>query len=137
MASYHCKALADLPEAAADILKEHPFGRIFAFYGPMGSGKTTLIKEICKVLGVEEMVNSPSFSIVNEYRAKDHMRICHFDFYRIRKASEAYDIGFEEYLSDGSYCLIEWPEKIEELLPPDFVYITIEEQPDSSRLISY
>lgn len=137
MASYHCKALTDLPEAAAAILKEHPCGRIFAFFGPMGSGKTTLIKEICKVLGVEEMVNSPSFSIVNEYRTKDHKSVCHFDFYRIRKSSEAYDIGFEEYLSDGSYCLIEWPEKIKELLPPDFVYITIEEQPDKSRLISF
>jgi len=137
MQSIACKSSGELFEVAEKILKAHQKERIFLFYGAMGTGKTTLIKQICKVLGVDETVNSPSFSIVNEYKTKSGQPVYHFDFYRIKKVSEAFDIGFEEYLYSGYYCLIEWPEKIEELLSPDFVYIKIEEQADKSRLIFY
>jgi len=132
-----CKSPDELFEVAQTILDSYPQQKIFLFYGAMGSGKTTLIKEICRALGVDEIVNSPSFSIINEYRTLSFKIIYHFDFYRIKKLSEVYDIGFEEYLYSQNYCLIEWPEKIEELLPPDFVYIKIEEQADKSRLIFY
>jgi tRNA threonylcarbamoyladenosine biosynthesis protein TsaE len=137
MQSIVCKSPGELFEVAEKILHAHPEQKIFLFYGAMGSGKTTLIKEMCRALGVAEMVNSPSFSIVNEYKTVLGKTIYHFDFYRIKKISEAYDIGFEEYVFSNHYCLIEWPEKIEELLPPDFVYIKIEEQADKSRLIFY
>ncbi len=100
---------------------------IFAFYGHMGAGKTTFIKALCRELGVSDDVNSPTFTIVNEYRAAKGFPIYHFDFYRINKISEAYDIGMDEYFSGEGLCLIEWPEKIRELLPDDcfqvFVYV--------------
>jgi tRNA threonylcarbamoyladenosine biosynthesis protein TsaE len=100
---------------------------IFAFFGQMGAGKTTFIKSICKELGVADAVNSPTFTIVNEYRAAKGFPIYHFDFYRINKIAEAYDIGIDEYFSGDGLCLIEWPEKINEILPDDcfqvFVYV--------------
>ena len=100
---------------------------IFAFFGQMGAGKTTFIKAICKELGVADDVNSPTFTIVNEYRAAKGFPIYHFDFYRINKIAEAYDIGIDEYFSGDGLCLIEWPEKINEILPEDcfqvFVYV--------------
>ena len=100
---------------------------IFAFYGHMGAGKTTFIKALCRELGVSDDVNSPTFTIVNEYRAAKGFPIYHFDFYRINKISEAYDIGMDEYFSGEGLCLIEWPEKIREVLPDDcfqvFVYV--------------
>lgn len=100
---------------------------IFAFFGQMGAGKTTFIKAICKELGVADDVNSPTFTIVNEYRAAKGFPIYHFDFYRINKITEAYDIGIDEYFSGDGLCLIEWPEKIQEILPDDcfqvFVYV--------------
>ena len=100
---------------------------IFAFFGQMGAGKTTFIKAICKELGVADDVNSPTFTIVNEYRAAKGFPIYHFDFYRINKIAEAYDIGIDEYFSGDGLCLIEWPEKINEILPDDcfqvFVYV--------------
>ena len=100
---------------------------IFAFFGQMGAGKTTFIKAICKELGVADDVNSPTFTIVNEYRAAKGFPIYHFDFYRINKITEAYDIGIDEYFSGDGLCLIEWPEKINEILPDDcfqvFVYV--------------
>ena len=100
---------------------------IFAFFGQMGAGKTTFIKAICKELGVADAVNSPTFTIVNEYRAAKGFPIYHFDFYRINKITEAYDIGIDEYFSGDCLCLIEWPEKIKEILPDDcfqvFVYV--------------
>ena len=100
---------------------------IFAFYGHMGAGKTTFIKALCRELGVSDDVNSPTFTIVNEYRAAKGFPIYHFDFYRINRISEAYDIGMDEYFSGEGLCLIEWPEKIRELLPDDcfqvFVYV--------------
>jgi tRNA threonylcarbamoyladenosine biosynthesis protein TsaE len=100
---------------------------IFAFFGQMGAGKTTFIKAICKELGVADAVNSPTFTIVNEYRAAKGFPIYHFDFYRINKITEAYDIGIDEYFCGDGLCLIEWPEKIKEILPDDcfqvFVYV--------------
>jgi len=102
----------------------------------MGVGKTTLIKHICKILDVEDNVVSPSFSIVNEYKTLSEESIFHFDFYRIKNFVEALDIGYEDYFYSDSFCFIEWPEKIEELLPENFVYVHIEiNENDNSRII--
>jgi len=107
---------------------------VFAFYGKMGAGKTTFIKAICEELGVEDVINSPTFSIINEYRnEKSGELIYHFDFYRINKLSETRDISVEDYFYSGALCLIEWPEIIEPLLPDNTVRITIEEKEDGSR----
>ncbi len=109
---------------------------VFAFRGSMGAGKTTFIKAICEELGVEDVINSPTFAIINEYRSMTTGElIYHFDFYRINKLSEAEDIGTEDYFYSGAICFIEWPEKIEELLPGDVMNVTITEQPDGSRTV--
>lgn len=108
---------------------------IFAFDAPMGAGKTTFIKAICSVLGVGDVVNSPTFTIVNEYRASKGFPIFHFDFYRINKISEVYDIGIEEYFASNGLCLIEWPEKIREILPEDTVNVKIVVNNNDSRLV--
>jgi len=115
---------------------------VFAFYGHMGAGKTTFIKAICEELGVEDVITSPTFAIVNEYSPDSSLlspdsSIFHFDFYRIKKLEEVYDMGFEDYFYSGSLCLIEWPELIEEVLPDDAVKVTITEQPDGSRTVSF
>lgn len=111
--------------------------RIFAFNGAMGAGKTTLISEICRRLGAEEdELVSPTFSIVNEYTAADGTPIYHFDFYRIDDMRDALDLGLEEYFESGGWCFMEWPEKVAPLLPEETVEVTIEELPDSSRLLS-
>ena len=117
--------------------------RIFAFYGKMGAGKTTFITAVCRELGVTEPVTSPTFAIVNEYHSSTlpttggagEGLIFHFDFYRIRRLEEAYDIGFEDYLDSGALCFIEWPELIEDLLPADTVHVTIEEDPETHQRI--
>ncbi|WP_277466201.1 tRNA (adenosine(37)-N6)-threonylcarbamoyltransferase complex ATPase subunit type 1 TsaE [Parabacteroides sp. PF5-6] len=110
---------------------------VFAFHGAMGAGKTTFIKAVCEALGVEEVINSPTFAIINEYRSATTAElIYHFDFYRINKPGEAEDIGTEDYFYSGALCFIEWPEKIEELLPPDTVRVTIAENADGSRTVS-
>lgn len=108
---------------------------IFAFYGKMGAGKTTFIKALCKVLGVSDTVNSPTFTIVNEYKSSRGFAIYHFDFYRLNKVKEAYDIGIDEYFSSNGLCFMEWPEKIDEILPKDIIKVKIEEQIDGSRLV--
>jgi tRNA threonylcarbamoyladenosine biosynthesis protein TsaE len=108
-------------------------GRVFLFYGSMGAGKTTFIRAICEELGVEESVNSPTFAIVNEYRSSEGDPIYHFDFYRINQEEEAYDFGYEDYFYSGELCFVEWPEKIENLLPEDAVTVSITEQPDGTR----
>lgn len=100
--------------------------RLIAFYGPMGSGKTTLIKRIGRQLDVSDEVNSPTFSIVNEYVTSSGESVFHFDFYRIKRLEEAYDIGYENYFYGGNLCLVEWPGLIEQLLPPSFVKVAIE-----------
>lgn len=125
--------LNNLEESAAEFLKELGERKVVAFYGTMGAGKTTFIKAICNVLGVTDAVNSPTFAIVNEYLAADGSNIYHFDFYRIKKLEEAYDIGYENYFYSGNLCLIEWPELIEELLPDDAVRVHITETADGTR----
>ena len=108
---------------------------IFAFYGKMGAGKTTFIKAICKALGVQDNVNSPTFTIINEYNSAKGFPNSHFDFYRINRLQEAYDIGTEDYFSGSGLCLIEWPEKIAEILPEDCIKVSITTNPDLSRTI--
>ena len=120
---------------AEDLLKIFSRKRIFVFYGNIGSGKTTFIKQFCNVLGVEDTVQSPTFTIINVYNAPEYGPVYHMDFYRIEKPEEAYDIGLEEYLDSGNYCFIEWPGKIESLLPADIATIYIRVDPDQSRII--
>ena len=128
--------LSDIRQAAVEFIRLMCDNTVFAFYGRMGTGKTTFIKAICEVLGVEDVINSPTFSIINEYRSeKTGELIYHFDFYRINKLSEAQDISVEDYFESGALCFIEWPEKIKPLLPGDTVSITIEEKEDGSREI--
>ncbi len=129
--------LEGLPEAAVTFLERIREHKVIAFYGEMGSGKTTFIKALCSQLGVEEEVTSPTFNLVNEYLDREGDSIYHFDFYRINSLREAYDIGLEEYLYSGSLLFIEWPEKIEPLLPPDSLSISIEEVGDGARVISF
>lgn len=130
-------SLDGLDAAAKEFVKAMGDRTIFAFYGKMGAGKTTFIKAICKALGVDDEVTSPTFSIVNEYRSDTTAELVyHFDFYRIKKLEEVYDMGFEDYFYSGAVCLIEWPELIEELLPGDAVKVKIEEQADGSRLVT-
>jgi len=129
------KNLSELPEAATQILEEAKGNRIFLFYANMGMGKTTLIKGICKQLGVDENVSSPTFSIVNEYEAEGK-KIYHFDFYRLKDEHEAFDLGYEEYFYSGNYCFVEWPDKIENLLPEDAVSVYIKGNNEDERTIS-
>ncbi|MFA7116332.1 MAG: tRNA (adenosine(37)-N6)-threonylcarbamoyltransferase complex ATPase subunit type 1 TsaE [Bacteroidales bacterium] len=128
--------LKDIHKAAKEFNKNIKSEDIIAFYGSMGAGKTTFIKAVCDELGVEDIVNSPTFTIVNEYRTKKDMPIFHFDFYRIKDLKEVEDLGFEDYLYGGGISLMEWPEKIEELLPPETLKFKIEELPDLRRKIS-
>ena len=130
----HIKSLEEIDQAAQEFIayaSASPLqSNIFAFFGQMGAGKTTFIKAICRALGVEDDVNSPTFTIVNEYRSAKGFPVYHFDFYRINNISEAYDIGTDEYFGGDGICLIEWPEKICEILPDDcfkvFVYADAE-----------
>ena len=123
-----------LAAAARQFVEAMGERRIFAFYGKMGAGKTTFIKAICEALGVEDVVTSPTFAIVNEYGADGAFdRVYHFDFYRIKNLREAYDIGCEEYFYSGYPCFIEWPELVEELLPENTVNVSIEVRDDESR----
>lgn len=119
--------VAELREVAQKLLQQFPDDRFFAFFGKMGVGKTTLIKEICAELGVEDNVCSPTFAIVNEYTTGEGEPVYHFDFYRMKSVAEAYDIGYEEYFYSGCYCFTEWTEKIEELLPERYVRVDITE----------
>lgn len=125
MHSYKVTSQSDLPAVAEDILSVAAHDKIFVLQGVMGAGKTTLIKVLCAQLGVADATSSPTFSLVNEYRAKDGSPVYHFDFYRIKNESEAYDMGYEDYLYSGNYCFIEWPEKIADLIPGDCVKIVI------------
>jgi tRNA threonylcarbamoyladenosine biosynthesis protein TsaE len=110
---------------------------VFALYGKMGAGKTTFIKAVCEALGVTDVINSPTFAIVNEYRSdKTGGQIYHFDFYRIKKLEEVYDMGYEDYFYSGALCFIEWPEQIEEVLPDDVVKVSIMELEDGTRRIT-
>lgn len=120
-------SVGELAEVARKLLCTFGEERFFAFFGKMGVGKTTLIKEICAALGVKENVCSPTFAIVNEYTSGEGEPVYHFDFYRLKSVAEAYDIGYEEYFYSGYYCFTEWTEKVEELLPERYVRVEIEE----------
>lgn len=135
MAEYHISNLNELQEVAgAFIKKELKEGKIFAFYAPMGTGKTTFIKALCEEMGVMDVINSPTFSIVNEYQA-DHSGqvIYHFDCYRLDKLEDVLNIDAEDYLDSGAICFIEWPEVMEPILPADTIAVIIEEVADGSR----
>lgn len=129
-------SLEEYPKAAKWFTQFLQQGRIFAFYGKMGSGKTTFIKSLCEELGVEDTINSPTFAIVNEYEDREANTIYHFDFYRIKSLAEVYNMGYEEYFDSDAYCLIEWPELIEELLPEEHIRVDITEGNDSARTIT-
>ena len=116
------------------MLTSFPEERFFAFFGKMGVGKTTLIKEMCDVLGVVDNVCSPTFAIVNEYSTALDESVFHFDFYRLKSIAEAYDIGYEEYFYSGCYCFTEWTEKVEELLPDRYVRVTMTEENERRTL---
>ncbi|MDR1809460.1 MAG: tRNA (adenosine(37)-N6)-threonylcarbamoyltransferase complex ATPase subunit type 1 TsaE [Prevotella sp.] len=124
-----------LEQAASAFVQGMGDNTVFAFYGEMGAGKTTLIKAICRKLGVEDVINSPTFALINEYRSDSGELIYHFDFYRISKIEEVFDFGYEDYFYSGSLCFIEWPEKIESLLPHDTVNVSITVLPDGGRVV--
>ena len=136
MKRYIAETLNDLTEIAAAISDEYKEDQIFAFYGIMGSGKTTLIKEICQQKGVTGNITSPTFAIINEYITDKKEILYHFDFYRIETPEEVFDLGYEDYFFSGKICLIEWPELIENLLPENYIKITIEEKENGIRYIS-
>ncbi len=131
------KDVENLADISKSILDATHGLNVFAFYGKMGAGKTTLIKAFCKTLDVIDEVNSPTFSIINEYFISNDESVFHFDFYRIKKIEEVFDIGYEEYIYSNNYCFLEWPELISELLPPSFVYVSIEELENGDRKISW
>lgn len=132
---YICDSLNQLDEIAVDILERYPEPALFALYGEMGSGKTTLIKSLCKALGVIDKVTSPTFALINEYQTEGADPVYHFDVYRIKKLEEVMDIGYETYFFSGHYVFVEWPELISELLPEEYVYIKIREREDRKREI--
>jgi len=129
-------SLQDVPLVAGRLLPLMEQYPVVAFYGELGAGKTTLIAEICKQLGVSGAVTSPSFAIVNEYLTQNGRIIYHFDFYRIKDITEAYDIGYEEYFFSGNICLIEWPERIDQLLPEELLQVFIQVNPDGTRSVT-
>jgi len=164
MCKIKIQGIEGITSAAREFVEAMGDRKVFAFYGKMGAGKTTFIKAICEALGVEDVVTSPTFAIVNEYKVNEELRmkneesfscpstaaanssfftlhssftkVFHFDFYRIKNLREAYDIGCEEYFYSGHPCFIEWPEMVEELLPEDAVKVSIEVCEDGSRLVS-
>lgn len=131
------KSLDRIHEAAREFIDKKGAATVFAFYGKMGAGKTTFIKAVCEELGVEDVITSPTFAIVNEYTDREGSPVYHFDFYRIKKLEEVYDMGYEDYFDSGNLCFLEWPELIDELLPTDATKVTIVEQEDGSRLVEF
>ena len=136
MFSKKVNSLEELYGVAEQLVNSFKNERVFSFYGKMGAGKTTFIQAVCKVLGSDDNVTSPTFAIINEYNTAELDSIFHFDFYRIKDIEEAFDLGYEDYIYSGSYCLIEWPEMIEPLLPENMVEVKIEVQEDDTRIIS-
>ena len=138
MHEIHIKDLQDLDRAAGEFLEKIGEHKLVAFYAPMAAGKTTFTTAVCKRLGVrEDAVSSPTFAIVNEYRTGSGEPLYHFDFYRIERLEEAYDIGLYDYLDSGCLCLMEWPENIEDLLPEETLKVHITVNPDGSRTLSW
>ena len=130
------KSLDGIADAARQFVDAMGENKVFAMFGPMGGGKTTFVKAVCEILGVEDTITSPTFAIVNEYRTNTGDQIFHFDFYRIRKVEEVYVLGYEDYVYSGAVCFLEWPELIEELLPEDAVRVTLSEEEDGTRTIT-
>ena len=129
------RSLSEINHVAEKFLEAHPADRLFAFYGKMGSGKTTFIKALCDNLKVVDYVTSPTFALINVYETEQSREIYHFDFYRIKSLEELFDLGYEEYFFSDEYCFVEWPELVESLLPPQMVKVTITETPHGSRII--
>jgi len=132
---FKVSSVEELKDVAKKVIEFAGAEKVFLFYGSMGAGKTTFIKNLCDVLAVTDTTSSPTFSIVNEYNAIGGP-VFHFDFYRLKQESEALDLGYEDYFYSGNYCLIEWPEKIPNLLPESFIRIEIEATGDTDRTIS-
>ena len=135
MQTIHIDSLDELPHAAAAVINALEGRSVVVFRGEMGAGKTTLIREIVARLGADDTVTSPTFAIVNQYTTREGKNIYHFDFYRINRLEEAYDFGYEEYFYSGDLCLVEWPEKIEELLPEEVMTVRIAVGDDEERTI--
>ena len=142
------KSIETIRESAREFIENIGEHKVFAFYGKMGAGKTTFVKAICEELGVEDVITSPTFAIVNEYEVRGaeansslftlhSSLIYHFDFYRIKKLEEVYDMGYEDYFYSGALCFIEWPELIEDLLPDDAVKVSIYENADGTRTVRW
>jgi tRNA threonylcarbamoyladenosine biosynthesis protein TsaE len=129
--------LNNLNESVKKFIRYTSGRKIFAFFGSMGAGKTTIIKAICEALGTNNIVTSPTFTLVNEYRMFSGESIYHIDFYRIKKIDEVFDFGIEEYFSSGSYCFLEWPELIESILPPDTVRVKITVDDKDQRILHF
>ncbi|MBP3383715.1 MAG: tRNA (adenosine(37)-N6)-threonylcarbamoyltransferase complex ATPase subunit type 1 TsaE [Tidjanibacter sp.] len=136
MKEINVNGLGDLPDAAEEILGALDGRNVVALYGPMGAGKTTLVREICAQLGSEDTVTSPTFALINRYDTAEGNAIFHFDFYRIERPEEAFDMGYEEYFYSDGLCLVEWPEKVEELLPDDVMKVTITPTSNTRRVIT-
>ncbi len=132
---FRINSLTEIDKAAKDFVAAMGDRKVFAFYGKMGAGKTTFIKAVCEELGVEDVINSPTFAIVNEYVDGKGEPVYHFDFYRIKNLQEVLDIGYEDYVYSGHVCFMEWPELLENLLPDDAVKVTIEEEMDGGRVV--
>lgn len=130
---FEIENLDSLPQVVTNFLRQSGNNKQFAVFGSMGSGKTTFIKEVCRQLQVKEVVTSPTFSLVNEYTIPNGKKVYHFDFYRIRKVEELYDMGYEDYVYSDDYCFIEWPEKALELIPAHFKNIRLEETDSGKR----
>jgi tRNA threonylcarbamoyladenosine biosynthesis protein TsaE len=134
--SANATSVKSLATAARNLIDKFPGRRVFAFYGKMGAGKTTFIQAFCHALGTYDNVTSPTFALINEYKTEPGDSIYHFDFYRIKNLEEAFDLGYEDYFFSGSWCLIEWPEKIEPLLPDGYVKVTISVEDNETRKIT-
>lgn len=136
MLKLNIKRKENIADAAAGFLEKAVPGRVYAFFGSMGAGKTTFISELCRLLGADEEASSPTFSIANEYETQAWGKVYHLDCYRLKDEEDALETGVEEYFNSGCACFVEWPEKIEGLLPEDTVTVEIEVSPDGSRVLT-
>lgn len=136
MQQFTARTAQDMDAIAPDVIRAIGDSRVVAMDAPMGAGKTTLVKAICKALGSTSVVNSPTFAIINDYELPSGRALYHFDLYRLKNIDEAFNMGFDEYFYSGNYCFVEWPAIAEDILPEDARILTIEVQPDGSRLVT-